>query len=348
MTLVSDDTLGDSYFKKKIILLGGLETLKDEFQKRNSITTLSPKNKNTIGVNISRVDIHSGKNHFEYFLWNVYCGREKAFLRTIFYQGAEAVIVLISEDKVEQIPQYFKEITARLPVITILFLIILKDKSIDEIKEAYLSTPTFNKLIFDNKFNLHKIFSSAHIFGQIGSLFLKKLNTHELEDNYLIDFIEFNNLFDSNHIDDTCNEYFEAQSNGSHYERRIDAQIVKSVISHLDLDLEIEDSDWVHVPNKTFGGEFSIFLRNGNVYFIPEKCVFCKKLSCYRKNRLNNYICIEAETKGWSNVKGMNQKELLVLSKILALIKGKPKILPKTIVNQIQKYLSCPPNNNHK
>jgi hypothetical protein len=330
------------FFKKKVLLLGGQEDIKDTFQENISINTLSMKNKNTIGVNISRVDILSNHNHFEYFLWNINCTLNKAFLRTIFYQGAEAAIVFISEDKVEQIQQYYKEIVARLPVITIIFCILYQHNTIGEIKEAYFSTPSFKKLLHEKDFIIHQIQSPTKMFDQVGSSFLEKIQTNELYDNFIIDFIPLKSVIENEQDNYVWEDYFEARQNNPHYERRINTEKIKMYLKKLQTGVEWRDSDWVHIPNRSYGGNFSVFLRNGNVYFVPKKCLICNKKDCYRKNWLNNYVCIEAKTEGWSNITGLKQKELLLLSKILLLKNADTNSLPESISNQIKKYCMCP------
>jgi hypothetical protein len=49
-------------------------------------------------------------------------------------------------------------------------------------------------------------------------------------------------------------------------------------------------------------------------------------------------VCIEQQTKGWSNKKEFGQPELLLLSKIFALQNSE---LPISVVKQINKIISC-------
>jgi hypothetical protein len=54
------------------------------------------------------------------------------------------------------------------------------------------------------------------------------------------------------------------------------------------------------------------------------------------------FICIEAEeSTGWSNINGFEQNELLIITKILALLEGNEKNLPKSVVRQIKKLNMC-------
>ena len=54
-----------------------------------------------------------------------------------------------------------------------------------------------------------------------------------------------------------------------------------------------------------------------------------------------HFICITNATKGWSNIKGLSQKELLVLSKILILIDANKDNIPESILDQINKISYC-------
>lgn len=326
------------YYKKKILLLGGVEQIKDRFQEIVSKTGFSLKNKNTIGVNISKVPYNK---IYDFYLWNISCKLERVFVRTMYYTGAEAVIVFISEDNVEQMLDYYKEIIIRLPVITILFCIILKDKTVQDIKNAYFSTSKFLSLLSTHKFEFNKIFDEKSVFSQISSLFRKNMKEGKLNDHFVINFIPLMNIVNNkNNIKYTCEDYFEPEQSSSELNRRLNTKILKKYLYQLKIPFRVVDSDWIILDNKNLG-EFSIFLRNGDAYFTPKNCLNCKNYTCMRKKRINNFICIEAKSKGWSNIEGIYQKELLVLSKILILNDAEEESLPKAILKQIKSLESC-------
>ena len=87
----------EQYLKKKICLLGGTELYKNEFQKKISSNCLPIENKENIGVNISRIEyfyqLTKKYQKFEFLLWNIDCRQRRSFLRTIFYNGAEAMVI---------------------------------------------------------------------------------------------------------------------------------------------------------------------------------------------------------------------------------------------------------------
>ncbi|TFF85203.1 MAG: hypothetical protein EU518_01570 [Promethearchaeota archaeon] len=331
--------LKEAYFKKKVCLLGGVEEIKNEFQNILSTSSLSMENKNNIGVNISKVDLLTQNQNFEFFLWNINCSQEKAFLRSTFYNGSEAVIVLISEDCIEQILQYLQELKTRIPIITVIFCVILNNKTEEEIKQEYFISEDFEKVISEEEFKIERFSNAKEIFGQISSLFLRKVKYDQYNDHFIIGFMSLEDLIGDQTIEYDCHDYYEP-TESSVTSCRIDVEILKQYLDELRIDYEEIRPEWIKIYNKNFG-TFSIFLRNGNVYFIPKNCEKCKDKKCYKKREMENYICIEARTKGWSNIEGLNQKELLVLSKILTLKYSDEKSLPLSILEQINKYREC-------
>ncbi|TFF87591.1 MAG: hypothetical protein EU550_02940, partial [Promethearchaeota archaeon] len=184
--LPQSDIVKSNQYKKKLCLLGGLESLKDEFQRKLSSNCLSIEHKNNIGVSISTIDYSDNLNYnFNYFLWNIDCGNNRSFIRTTFYTGAESLIVFISEENVEQIMSYLHEIKFRMPVITLIFCIFLKNHSIKEIIDTYFITEEFQHILTNNDFKIKYIDKPHKIFKQISSLFIKKVKKNEFQDNYI-------------------------------------------------------------------------------------------------------------------------------------------------------------------
>ncbi len=97
----------------------------------------------------------------------------------------------------------------------------------------------------------------------------------------------------------------------------------------------------IKINNKNFG-TFSLYIKNGKVYYFPEICEKCKAKKCSKFNNIPYFICIEAgESTGWTNIKGFNKNELLILAKIIALKEGNEKNIPSSILNQIKKINQC-------
>lgn len=331
-------TSSKKYYKKKVLLLGGLEQIKDRFQEEVSDTSLSLNNKHTIGVNISKITYNT---QFDYYLWNISCGLERSFIRPMYYTGAEAVIVFISEENAQQIVPYYREITSRLPIVTVIFCILLNNKTQEEINDAYFTTKEFKLLFEEQDFEFNRISKGEHIFSQISSFFSKNLNENTFEDHFAINFIHLTNLLNSQeNIQYLCEEYIEPEQTSSSLKRRLNTVALRRYLNRLNIPFKVEDSDWIILNNNKFG-EFSIFLRNGDAYYTPQRCLDCNDPSCQRKNRVNNFVCIEANGKGWSNIEGFCQKELLVLSKILILQGSNENDLPQSILKQINRLKAC-------
>ncbi len=327
--------------KKKIILLGGIEKYKDNFQNSVSSNCLPINNKESIGVNISKIDFLYELSHkIEFLLWNIDCRQRKANIRTVFYDGAEAIIVFISETKINQIIDYFNEIQPQMQIATLLFCVILEKFTKNKIINAHFKNEDFNSILKSNNFEINKIFDHSSILNQISSNLIKKIQNIELENAYIIDFIQRNLIIPQVETTDQCNDYFEPQINDTRNNHILNTEKLKKFILKLDLDIEFDSLNWVKIRNKELG-MFSIFLKNGNVYYFPRICEKCINNKCLKLKKTPFFICIEANSESWTNIEGFNQPELLILSKIFALKDGNEANLPKSVLKQIIKINIC-------
>ncbi|MFX1418069.1 MAG: hypothetical protein ACFE9N_04020 [Promethearchaeota archaeon] len=332
--------------KKKICVLGGFENYKDEFQKEFSSNLLPIENKQNIGVNISKIDF-SYKNDeiFEFLLWNIDCRQSRAYLRTIFYKGAEALIIFISETKVDQILQYFNEIQEHISSITLIFCIILEKSTKNEIFHEYFNNKEFDTMIKSNNIQIKDINDSSELLNQICSISLKRSVFKEMENIYFIDFIPLDLLFIHKDITDECNDYYEPETRSENFKQIINIDQLTTYLFKLKLNVKFESDNWLKFKNKKFG-TFSIYLKNGNVYLFPKICEKCKRSKCLKLKKAPFFICIEAEESiGWTNINGFDQPELLILAKILALIEGNENNLPRSILKQIRNINYCEKGN---
>ncbi|MFX0104119.1 MAG: hypothetical protein ACFE75_01355 [Candidatus Hodarchaeota archaeon] len=330
------------FFKKKICIIGGYENYKDEFQKETSSNSLSIENKQNIGVNISKIDFsHKNDEKFEFLLWNIDCRQPRAYLRTIFYNGAEAIIIFISENKVNQILQYFNEIQTRIPSITLIFCIILEQCTKDEIINNHFTSEEFDSLIRSNDAQINEISEPSDILIQICSIALKRTKHKELDSIYIIDFITLNSLLVHSDIIDECNDYYEPETHSIEIAQNINTEQLIKYILKLNLNVNFESDNWLKVKNKKLG-TFSIYLKNGNVYYFPKICEKCKDKKCIKFRKAPFFICIESgDSIGWTNINGFDQNELLILTKILALKEGNVYNLPRSILKQIINLNRC-------
>jgi len=342
MNSLETPLLRNPLIKKKICILGGTENYKDEFQKKLSSNSLPLENKQNIGVNISKIDFSFKKyEKFEFLLWNIDCRQQRAYLRTIFYNGAEAIIIFISETKVDQILYYLNEIQARIPSITIIFCIILEHFTREEIINRHLKNEDFDSIIKSNSVYINEISEPLDILDQICSIFLKRNKYKEMENVYIIDFIPLNLLFDHSSVTDECNDYYEPETRNTNSIRVINTEQLIKFILNLNLKVHIESDNWIRIKNKELGN-FSIYLKNGNVYYYPKICEKCRDNRCLKFKKAPFFICIEAgESAGWTNIEGFEQSELLIITKILALKEGNENNLPKSVLKQIKNLNRC-------
>jgi len=330
-------------YKSKICLLGGQEQFKDYFQLYRSCASLALQNKANIGVNISRINYqYNSHSNFLYYLWNINCEEQWASYRTSFYSGTEAVIVTISEYNIEQILDYFHEIQSRLSIITMVFCIILEEHTPEEIEEIFHSDSLFDSFLNENNVSIQNISNGEDIFNQLAASYIHRREQGNNFDNYIINFIHVNNLFPDNPIKDICHEYYAPKNEPLNIlkNQRIKIEFLREYLVSLGLELKKPDSEWLYFKNPTYG-TFSIFLRNGRLYLHPAICELCKlkyKKKCSKFQRAPHFICIEAKNEGWTNISGLDQPELLVISKIFALQQNR---LPKEVKKQIQKINTC-------
>ena len=330
-------------YKSKICLLGGQETYKDEFQKINSCASLALQNKANIGVNISRINYnYEPATNFLIYLWNINCDEPWASYRTSFYSGTEAAIVLISENDLEQIIDYFNELQSRLPIITVVFCVILEEHKKEQIAEILYSDPVFESFLQDNNVSIDKAHKVEDIFRQLSLAYLNKRDECYNCDKYIISLIQAKDLFPQCPKKDNCNHYYAPKNESLTIlkNRRINVEILRDYLKTFNITTEKPYSECLKIVSPLYG-TFSIFLRNGRVYLTPKICESCKikrKKKCTKYQRNPYFVCIKAKNEGWSNISGVEQPELLVLSKILALQQNK---LPKDVIKQIQKINTC-------
>ena len=330
------------YLKKKICILGGQECYKDEFQKKISSNYLPLNNKNNIGVNISKINyFYKSNQKFEFLLWNIDCRQHRAFLRTTFYSGSDALIIFISETKIAQIKQYYDEIHSRMEDVFLIFCVILDRRSKQDIMSSTFITEEFNLNFNEVNVQFYEISSPCEILEQLSSLILQKTIKKEQENLILIDFISIDPLLGSQTIREECNDYYEPITNTFNSKKSVNTKLLIKFLQKLDIEIEFESLNWVKIENQKFG-TFSLYLKRGTVYYFPKICKKCKDKKCHKLKKAPYFICIEAEeSRGWTNIKGFNRTELITLTKIIALKEGTEKNLPKSILKQIININTC-------
>jgi hypothetical protein len=242
---------------------------------------------------------------------------------------------------VDQILQYFREIQNHFSSITVIFCIILEKHTKDEIINKYLRNDKFKSVFKSNNIQLREIFEDLEILNQICLISLKRTKYKELENKYFIDFIPLPLLFENEDIKDECNDYYEPETRNMNINITINTEQLIKYILKLKLNVDFKSENWIKVNNKKLG-TFSIYLKNGNVYYYPRVCEKCKDHKCLKQKKSPFFICIESgESKGWTNINGFEQPELLILAKILALIEGNENNLPRSVLKQIKSINIC-------
>ncbi|MFX0072239.1 MAG: hypothetical protein ACFFAO_14220, partial [Candidatus Hermodarchaeota archaeon] len=307
MSICKKLTTSESQFKIKVGLLGNVEKFKNEFQKRISSDVLHIDSKENIGVSVSKINYFYDSHKFEFYLWNINCKKNFAYIRTIFYHGTEAMIIFISESNISQIKNYFEEIKLNLPVIQIYFCIILESTSKNDLISRFSQDKEFSSLIKSNNIRIRKIETPKELFEQISNCFMIKRESNKEHDYFTIDLIHFNTLIKKNRLSDKCNDYCEPRNvnNGINQKRRIKKEIILNYLSELGYKIENQDHDCFTIKNNKFG-IFSILLNSGKVMLKPITCINCKIKTCPNFNK-EYIICIEQETKGWSNDSNLDQ-----------------------------------------
>jgi hypothetical protein len=170
---------------------------------------------------------------------------------------------------------------------------------------------------------------------------LKKTKYKEVENKYFIDFIPLSLLFENDNIIDECNDYYEPERRTSNLPATINTEKLIKYILKLKLNINFESENWIKIKNKKLG-IFSIYIKNGNVYYYPQICEKCKDKTCLKLKKSPFFICIESgESKGWTNINGFEQPELLILAKILALTEANENTLPISVLRQIKNINIC-------
>jgi hypothetical protein len=307
-----------------------------------SSNCLPIQNKQNIGVNISKINhFFTPHQKFEYLLWNIDCGRRRSSLRTVFYSGADAIIILLSETNINQIRQYYNELQARLPDVTLIFCIVIDKLTKKEIINNNFNSEELSLFFKERSFEINEIAEFTKILDQLSAIFERKTKYKEHDTNLIIDFISLNSLFGNKGIQDVGHDYYEPERNSLEIKPRINTDLLTKYLKTLDLDVEYDYLNLIKVVNKVFG-TFTINLDNGNVNYYPKICEGCRDKYCSKFKNISYPICIEAgERNGWTNIEGFTQNEILILTKILALKQGNETNLPPSILNQIIKLNKC-------
>ncbi len=327
----------DLQYKFKVALLGSVESYKYIFQNRVSETALSPRNKTVIGVGISglhvKVDDIGGQNcraHAYLSLWDISCDARFASLRPTYYRGSEAIVVILDENTLPQLEEYYTEVVERTNRISLNFLICVENLDAGDVREFLKES----RVVDSEKFEIQEIFHPRETINWIIDKFQERITKRNRNDHFGISIISkadfsvdpkleedaqsLNYVVPPENLDDLNPSY------------RVDHRKLARFLEKLHIAVNKRDKS-VSLTNSH--GTWTVYLDDATTYLTPKACVKCSQ-SCVRKK----FICMIAASRGYSTLEGLHQRELLILSKIFAIVEEE---FPDHVQKQIKKACSC-------
>ncbi len=311
-------------------LLGPEENFKSAFRNQISTGNLSDHNKAIIGVTIGGLKVETTRisslprANVYVSLWDIDCSTRFSMFRTQYYRGSEAIIVILDENTLEQAGPYCAEILQHNPSIS-LCMIVLHDGDKADKLALDLIDPALRQF---ERVNVH---DPQEALTWILDKFYNKINENLKQDSFGILFLPKTSLLGTN---PPALHYVEYACPIEHFDelnphRRLNCSCLEHFIEKLGF--PVHGASTI-IANKF--GNFNVSLREGNIQFTPRRCLRCKQ-----RCQQNEYICIIANSKGFSSNPEMTQAELLVVAKILALQDGE---LPDHVLKQITRIDKCP------
>ncbi len=298
-----------SSYKVKSVILGSPENLKTRLLRNISSSYFQRCYKNIVGVDIGVTEVRTNNSTIILSFWDCLCASRTDFFRNGFYKGSEGAIICYNS-KNNQMAERF----------------------IDEFRE------------YSNK----KL-PILHIFIKEEEQARDHLN---IEKNSLI----FNDLNDAiDWLARTMIHYHEGELNGyleistSDLPEIILPPDVSHDVSHPKILSSILEGMGFIVSNQNCvnilkeNALFSVNLIDASIIVYPLICDSCKNDSCKDDWKKEKNLCIVLNSRGWSTMPDLSQKDLLILSKIYALanFSFKDDEFPAEIKDQIEKVISC-------
>ncbi|MHA1731813.1 MAG: hypothetical protein ACTSU5_07705 [Promethearchaeota archaeon] len=323
----------ETQYKFKIAILGSVESIKKAFQEQISDVSMPSPNKQVIGVNIS--GIHSrdyGMASQAYMsVWDISCDERFASLRPTYYRGSEAIIVLLDENTLPQLGDYFAEIVERNSRISLNFVVCVEQLSGKDVWEYVIDGNLFQ----EGRFEFLEAQHSRDIIEWVFEKFECKVKTGVKRDNFAVSVLRRGSLVRGNagSCPTEVHQYCTPPDNFDELNpsTRVDVEAVRLYLERGGFSVDERDGS-VRLDNRF--GTWQVFLDDASVYLTPRRCSNCKN-KC-RKQR--SYICIIAASRGFSNLDNFKQGELLVLAKVFAI---ENEAFPNHVLNQIKKASKC-------
>ncbi|MFX1451196.1 MAG: hypothetical protein ACFFCM_10165 [Promethearchaeota archaeon] len=291
-------------YKLKSIILGNNEELKTRLFRTISQSYFERIYKNIVGVDIGVAEIAVNDMIISLCLWDCLCQNRTDFLRIGFYKGSDGAIFCYDSNFIENITIHINEFQKFNKKSLPILFVYMKQNEKDP---CFLPINEKNILKFQGLDEALNWFIKVMLNGSKG---------------YKIGYLGL--------LRDSLPEVTilpEISSQVSHPE------ILSPVLENMGF--KVLNKENVNILKEN--ALFSVNLVNANVKIYPLICDECKR-DCKKERD----ICIVLSTKGWSTFPSLNQKDLLILSKIYALANLQYEELPKGIKNQIKNILFCP------
>ena len=291
-------------YKVKCVILGSPEDIKTRLLRNISTSHFQRCYKAIVGVDIGIIQLIVNNIPVMLSLWDCLCQKRTNFFRTGFYKGSDGAIFCYNSNTIDSIKFYINEFKKSCEKKLPLLYIYIKQNENDLIK------------LPKNEKNGKKFQHLDEALNWLAQIMIEP--DPESESAY----IEL--------LADVLPEI-------------IIPPDVSSEVSHPDILTPILESMGFKVSEQkvvnilTDKALFSINLLDTNVNVYPLICDICKR-DCKREKN----ICIVLNTRGWTTISDLSQKDLLVLSKIFSLANLPYKDLPIGIKNQIKNVLFCP------
>ncbi|MHA1377240.1 MAG: hypothetical protein ACTSRG_02550 [Candidatus Helarchaeota archaeon] len=297
--------MSSSVFKIKSVILGGPEGFKTRLLRNISESHFQRCYKNAVGVDIGVKKLMVNNKNIILSLWDCLCQQRAKILRMGFYKGSDGAIICFDSSTLNDIKAYLKELhQSSKRKLPILYVYI---KEGEQISRNFIKEDR-NVIRFVNIHEALSWFAQNMVnYQDINETGYLEINLHDLAEVSFPPDISFDI---------------------SHPEK------LKPIIKKMGF--LVSDDEFVYILKEK--SLFSVNLLNASVKMYPLICESCKNQCKKEKN-----ICIILDSKGWSSIPDLSQKDLLILSKIYALanISYEDENFPKNIRNQIKKVLVC-------
>lgn len=328
----------EPYYKFKVSLLGSVEELKSQFRERVSEATIKARNKRIIGVSIGglqvplTVDAAGSRDHDAYLLlWDIACDSRFCALRPMYYRGSAAIIVVLDENSVDQLEDYYAEILERTTAVSLHFVICTRTQSADELLGALFGC--VGGEVDLGEFEVNHIRHPHEVIEWVTRKFQAKLARGFPRDHFAISFLDERDLVAERRPVQRPLEYCRPEDTRDRVNPLTRVRVAELEAQLTRWHVPVDPADHA-VTIRGEAGTFTVFLRDGATYLTPQKC-----LSCSRACKIRRYICIVGDSVGWASNPEMGQRELVILSKIVGL---QADILPDHVREQIRRACAIP------